>query len=268
MCMCERLEKHTAHQWGDLLPLIQRSLNASFHSAIGTSPSRILFGDSIDLDRAVLTRIPVNKVFDMNNYCDVLAFNQRVIIEEANRHQQAVCDRVIAKAAARKGYKPTPQFAVNDWVLLKPQPGYPLHKLAPRWPGPFRIHRLVESSDKVWLLNTAENKIFSALKRQLEPFDISRIADVSGLSRIAECDNFEFPVEAIMGHAIIANDGVGDQPIQLPQSFARGVRPKNAFQFLVKWTGYEEPTWVKYKDAKRLIQFPGYVALFPGMNMN
>ncbi len=60
MCMCQRLAKHTAHQWGDLLPMIQRSLNASFHSSIGTSPSSILFGDCVDLDRAILTEIPAN----------------------------------------------------------------------------------------------------------------------------------------------------------------------------------------------------------------
>jgi transposase InsO family protein len=268
MCMCERLAKHTAHQWGDLLPMIQRSLNASFHSSIGTSPSRILFGECIDLDRAILSKIPANKVFDMTSYCDVLAFNQRVIIEEANRFQQAVCDRVIAKSAAKQRNLPAPNFNVNDWVLIKPQPKFPLHKLAPRWPGPFRIHEISSSSEKVMLVDTVSNKLFSALKRQLELFDISRMSDVSGLKRVAESDNFEFPVEAIVGHAILSGNDVGVDPIQLQSSFIRGVRPKKSFQFLVKWTGYDEPTWIKYQDAKRLVQFPGYAAVFPGLNMN
>jgi hypothetical protein len=267
MCMCKRLAKHTAHQWGDLLPLIQRALNASVHSAIGTSPSRILFGECIDLDRSVLTKIPDGKTFDMQEYCDVLAFNQRVIIEEADRLQSELCNKIVAKAAAKQRGRPVAEFAVNDWVLVKPQPKFPLHKLAPRWPGPYRIFEVSPTSDKVLLTDTVANKVFSVLKRQIEPFDVSQVSDVAGLTKVAECDNFEFPVEAIMGHAIISQEGVGVNPIQLQQSFIRGVRHKKSFQFLIKWTGYEEATWIKYIDAKKLAQFPGYVSLFPGLNM-
>lgn len=93
------------------------------------------------------------------------------------------------------------------------------------------------------------------------------MSDVAGLTKVAETDNFEFPVEAIMGHALINDDGVGVNPIQLPQEFARGVRNKKSFQFLIKWSGYEEPSWIKYQDAKRLAQFPGYVSFYPGLNM-
>jgi len=37
-------------RWSQYLPLVQRIVNTSFHSAIGTSPHRLLFGDSIALD--------------------------------------------------------------------------------------------------------------------------------------------------------------------------------------------------------------------------
>jgi len=267
MCMCERLQKHTASQWSDLLPLVQRSLNASFHSAIGTSPSRILFGDSVDLDRAILTKIPDGKVFDAENYCDVLAHNQRVIIEESDRIQSEICNTVIAKAAAKQNAQPAPAFNVNDWVILKPQPKFPLHKLAPRWPGPFRVHNVAADKEKVVLVDTVADKLFTALKRQLEHFDVSRVSDVAGLTKVAESDSFDFPVEAIVGHALLTEQGVGVNPVQLRQDFCRGVRPKSNFQFLIKWTGYEEPSWIAYKDAKKIAQFPGYVAVFPNLNL-
>ena len=267
MCMCQRLVKHTGHQWSDLLPLIQRCINASFHSAIGTSPSKILFGDCLDLDRAILTKIPSPSTFDKDSYCDVLARNQRIIIEEANRLQSILCNKIIAKAAARQRSLPAPVFSVNDWVLIKPQPNFPLHKLAPRWPGPFRIHSISDSSEKVTLVDTVADKLFSVLKRQLEPFDMSRVSDVAGLTKVAESDQFEFPIESIIGHALISDQGVGVDLVQLRQTFERGVRPKKAFQFLVKWAGYEEPTWVAYKDAKRYVQFPGYVSVFPNLNL-
>jgi hypothetical protein len=267
MCFCERLREHTHHQWGDLLPLVQRSINASIHMPIGTSPARILFGDCIDLDRALLTRIPDSKTFDVDSYCDVLARNQRIIIEEADRIQSAVCDKVIAKAAAKQRSQPVRVFNVNDWVIVKPQPKYPMHKLAPRWLGPFRIVSVSEGSEKVLVEDTVAAKLRKVLKRQLEHFDVSQVSNVAGLTKVAESDNFEFPVEAIMGHALISDQGVGVDAEQLHRDFARGARRKNAFQFLIKWSGYEVPTWVAFKDAKRLVQFPGYVAVFPNLRM-
>jgi hypothetical protein len=267
MCFCERLKKHSHHQWGDLLPLVQRSLNASVHMATGTSPARILFGDSIDLDRAILTRIPASNTFDVDSYCDILSRNQQVIIEEADRIQSNLCSKVIAKAAAKQRGRPVREFNVNDWVLVKPQPGYPMHKLAPRWLGPFRIVTVSQNSECVVVEDTVTAKLKKVLKRQLEHFDVSQVSNVAGLTKIAESDNFEFPVEAIMGHALINDQGVGIDAVQLHRDFARGSRRKDSFQFLIKWSGYEEPTWVSFKDAKRLVQFPGYVAVFPNLRM-
>jgi hypothetical protein len=234
---------------------------------IGTSPARILFGDCLDLDRALLTRVPEGATFDIESYCDVLARNQRTIIEEADRIQSEVCNKIVARAAAKQSSRPQRAFAVNEWVLVKPQPGYPIHKLAPRWLGPYRIHRVSEDSEKAIVEDTVANKLRSVLKRQLEHFDISQVTDVAGLTKIAEKDNFEFPVEAILGHALVSDQGVGIDAVQLSRDFARGSRRKDAFQFLIKWTGYEEPTWVAYKDAKRLVQFPGYVAVFPNLRL-
>jgi hypothetical protein len=87
------------------------------------------------------------------------------------------------------------------------------------------------------------------------------------LRKVAESDGFEFPVECICGHALVGAEGVGSSPEQLPAGFVRGVRPKKQFQFLIKWSGYDEPSWVDYKTASRLVQFPGYVSMLPALNM-
>ncbi len=275
LVFCDRLNYHTHHQWGDLLPLVQRVMNSSVHLPIGTSPARILFGDNLDLDRAILTRIPENKSFDVDDYVDSLTLNQRIIIEEADRLQSLSCDKVILKSMQSQRVKvngkwvpaPVKMLKANDWVLAKPQPDFPLHKLAPRWLGPFRVLNVNDRSNIVEVFDTVSLKIRTFLKRQLELFDVSQVADVHGLTKVAEKDAFEFPVEAIMGHALISSQGVGVDAVQLPRDFKRGSRSKNNFQFLVKWTGYEEPSWVAFKDVRRLVQFPGYVAVFQGLNM-
>lgn len=276
MISSKRIVQHPHHVWADLLPLVQRAINSSFHSAIGTSPAKILFGDNIDLDRCLLTRMPDSRTVDVQSYIGALSFNQRVILEEANRFQEAVCNRVIAKSIAKQRTRnrdnelvdATPKrLPVNSWVLVKPQPSFPLHKLAPRWLGPFRVARAADDSEIVTVFDTVKNKYRRFLKRQIELFNVAQVADSEGLKVVAETDNFEFPVDAIIGHALIGDNGVGADPVQLDADFRRGSRHKKSFQFQIKWTNYEEPSWITYSTASRLAQFPGYVANFSGLNM-
>ena len=99
------------------------------------------------------------------------------------------------------------------------------------------------------MLDTVKNKYRRFLKRQVEQFNVGNVADVEGLTRVAETDNFEFPVDAIIGHALVGANGVGAEAVQLPLEFRRLSRSKKSFQFLVKWTNYEEPSWIAYSTA-------------------
>jgi hypothetical protein len=153
------------------------------------------------------------------------------------------------------------------WVLVKPQAQFPLHKLAPRWLGPFRISRFSANSEVVTVFDTVKNKYRRFLKRQIEEFNVGQLAAAEGLTLVAETDHFEFPVDAIIGHALIGEGGIGANPEQLNSDFRRGSRHKKAFQFQIKWTNYEETYWIYYGTASRLAQFPGYVSQYPGLSM-
>jgi hypothetical protein len=220
--------------------------------------------------------MPPSKTVDVQSYVGALTHNQRVIIETADRYQEAVCAKVIANAHRKQQRRSgagavvdavAKSFQVGSWVLVKPQESYPLHKLAPRWLGPFRVARFSEDDEVVVVFDTVKSKHRRFLKRQLELFDVTAVADVEGLTKLAECDNFEFPVDAIIGHALIGRNGVGADAEQLPQDFRRGSRPKKDFQFLIQWTNYAEPSWIAYNTAKQLVQFPGYVVNFPQLRM-
>jgi hypothetical protein len=226
-----------------------------------------LFGDTLDLDRCLLTAPPQGHVFDASNYVDVLSANQRVIIERANAFQEALCAKVVAKMAVKNRGKPPRAFSVGDWVLVKPQPSFPLHKLAPRSFGPFPIHSCNADSEVVVVFDALKNKLRKFLKRSLELFDMSLLSSVEGMRRVAEKDNFEFPVDAICGHSLVPEGGIGADAVQLSQDFRRDGLAKTKFQFLVKWSGYEQPTWIGYRAASRLPQFDGYVVNFPLLAM-
>jgi hypothetical protein len=119
------------------------------------------------------------------------------------------------------------RFEEGSWVIVKPQQSYPLHKLAPRWLGPFRISRLCDDSEVVTVVDTVTNIHRRFLKRQLEHFDVTAVSNVEGLTKIAERDDFEFTVDAIIGHALVGPNGVGGNAEQLPQDFKRGARAES-----------------------------------------
>ena len=258
------LVKHTAARWSDLLPLVQRIINGSFHSSIGTSPASVLFGGMIEINRCLLSKMPTSVKIDVGTYEGALVHNQRVLIEAAERHHERMCDKVMAKAAKGQKGKLDKVINVGDWVVVKPEELRPVHKLASRFLGPFCVFRV---NGEIISVCTRDRKIRQFLKRNCELFDLSQMASVEGLKEVAERDNWEYPVESIVGHALILNGGFGQGDIlQLPLSHKR-VGKKTSYQFLVKWVGYEEPTWQPYRDVGKLPGFAAYVARFPGLNM-
>jgi hypothetical protein len=79
----------------------QRIVNSSVHSAIGTSPSRLIFGDHVDIDRCILTQpaIPLHDKLVVD-YVQQLSDMQFAMMDAANNHQLAVQEKVVAKAAS------------------------------------------------------------------------------------------------------------------------------------------------------------------------
>lgn len=48
------MSRRVGANWSRHVPLVQRIVNATPHSAIGTTPARVLFGDAVRLDRRLL----------------------------------------------------------------------------------------------------------------------------------------------------------------------------------------------------------------------
>jgi len=258
------LVKHTQSRWTELLPLVQRIINGSFHSSIGTSPAAILFGGMIDMNRCLLTKMPDCVKVDVSTYEGALIHNQRVLIEAAEAHHEQVCKKAMAKASKLQEGKAIKVIAVGDWVVVRPEVSRPIHKLGSRLLGPYCV---IKVKDELISVVTNDRKVRQFLKRNCEVFDMSQMKDVEGLKAVAECDSWEYPVEAIWGHALINEEGFGEGEIeQLPLSHQRKSKKSN-YLFLVKWVGYEEPTWQPFKHVEAFALFPRYVATYPGLRM-
>jgi len=260
-----RIKKQPKLQWSDLLPLAQRIINASVHSAIGTSPAKLIFGDHLDLDRCILTK-PVKPVQGklVTEYVEQLSAMQGAMLEAANLHQIAMQAKVVAKADKINKGKPARQLVVGSLVLIKPLKDFPMNKLAPRELGPREI---VEFADGgiVFVLDPHSLKISKVFEHQCELFDSSMVDSVEGQKIVAETDGFEFAVESILAHGIDVDDEE-NEIMPLGADYVRTLRAQ-AFAFLIKWAGYERPTWVNYKAARLLPHFSNYVDKFPNLRM-
>jgi hypothetical protein len=260
-----RIKKQPKLQWTDLLPLAQRIVNSSTHSAIGTSPSRLIFGDNLDIDRCILSRPPVPIAGKpVPDYVSQLSAMQAAMFEASNDHQLAVQQKIIAKATRDNAGKPVKTLAVGDVVLVRPLSDFPMDKLQPNQLGPMYVIDLLQGG-LVAVQHPHSNKISNVSDYQCELFDSSMASSAEGLRQVAETDGFEFAVDAILSHGLLTGDDDVD-PSPLPANHVRRTPAKN-YAFLIKWTGYETPTWIAYKAARRLPHFDGYVGQFPNLKM-
>jgi hypothetical protein len=199
-----RIKKQPKLQWSDLLPLAQRIINSSVHSAIGTSPAKLIFGDHLDLDRCILSK-PARPVQGklVTDYVEQLSAMQGAMLEAANLHQIAIQAKVVNKAQQLNRGKPQLELSEGSLVLVKPLKDFPMNKLAPRELGPRRIVGF-EDGGIVVLLDTHSSKLSKVFTHQCELFDSALVDSVEGQVLVAETDQFEFAVDGILAATVRA----------------------------------------------------------------
>jgi transposase InsO family protein len=111
-------DKNVLTDWSDNLPLVQRIMNAAVHSSLGTSPAKLIFGNSIDLDRGIF--IPFAPAGDaeeirLSEWTARMLVNQHHVLAAAQRAQMTANERHLA--TADPNILPT-EYADNSYVLL------------------------------------------------------------------------------------------------------------------------------------------------------
>jgi hypothetical protein len=248
------LKLHGEHQWSDLLPLARRIINSSFNSSIGCSPAALLFGENVDLDRCLLRVQPPPTSGDSTDYVNTLTENQRILLDAASLHLDAVHAANISKwkAANRSSLKlhaaiqsvPLSQ-AVEEgaWALARILADAPHDKLKPRWAGPFRLLDFKSASHStVRLWDTVNKRVLEAHINDVELWNPLFEQSIEGITKIAETDGWSYPIAAILAIALKPADD-DDEPIALPPSHKR-TKAKHAYLVSVQWQGYAEPSWV------------------------
>lgn len=221
-------EQRVLQNWSDALPLVQRIMNACPHSATGAAPAILLYGKHCNLNRNLFSKpAETLEIKQVPEYLRNLLELQTSAVDAAQRHQAETLDARLNPQEDETETTPT-VLAVGQTVLLRPAHDRPASKLAPRMLGPYRVlSKTGTNSYKISLLNApaTEEPIDVHLER-LVPYTLSPGADADDV--IAADRLEEYLVEKIEKHRRIPGK--------------RGNRA-SAFQFLVKWKGYDNKSW-------------------------
>jgi len=151
--------------WSDVLPLVQRIINAEIMESIGVSPAQIIFGNSINLDKGnFLNTDPKtgesisvdSKVKRFSEWMARMLDAQATIIQVARQTQSRAQSEYFEKFTEERT-----KFPVGSLVLVDYGDNRPTSKLHTYWRGPYRVVRQDESNPNRY---TVQNLVTSNLE--------------------------------------------------------------------------------------------------------
>ena len=234
--------------WSIYLPIVQKITNCAYHSAIGTSPHRIIFGDSINLNRSFFTTRNTSDILTYEDYVQRLHNQIDVIVQASQRYLSQVMNQ-----RKSKGPETSTTFNEGDYVLISYPTGRP-NKLHYIYKGPYII---VERKGDAYICQDLNTLVVltpvhgSRLKvYKPPPFSTNR-----SLIDIASRDNDEHIVESIITHH-------GNPRHTDPTKY------KDVIEFLVRWQDCEpsEDEWLYYRDIKNCEALDVYIQQHPELS--
>jgi hypothetical protein len=238
-------DKRVQQKWSKYLPIVQRYINTSVHSATGCTPAEIVFPKGAEIDRALLTDAsgPV-----LSAYIRDMQEAQAKVIAVAESHLRK---RDAEHMAARQGEEP--EFKKGDYVLVEHRHNSlrlgPKSKMLPYLAGPMLVEeKLPKSMYNLRDLITMTRKSFHVSTMRLFRHDERTLPPI----QVAATDSFdEFVIESVL-------DMRGNP---------RGKKADIAF--LVRWAGYgpEDDTWVNWADGRQSTAIQLYLYNHPSLRV-
>ena len=280
MTLDERVPIDTLSGWSDVLPFVQRIINSSVTRKTGFSPSQLIFGDAVDLDRLIfdaegdLRRLEAETVeapgrprSKVGEYVQKLIDTQEACLRAAMDHQR----ERLAKALA--GRQVTPPTVVNpgQWVLVRFPEDQNRDKLVARWNGPYRVLK-VDSESVIVVYDTVRDEVKTVHIDDLVLFDWSWWpSDTAEEVKTAHAERLAKRGAGGPRRPLIVrilNMRIKGQQAPVPADFARKVgsrvRPWGDLEFLVEWSREgSAPSWVSFERVSRTEQLEEFRRLHP-----
>ena len=239
-------EKKVKHNWSQYLPLVQRILNFTNDSSIGTHPSKIVFGDMLPMSVHLDIKISHDQEL-VSDYLRQLKQGQESIILASQAYLIKQAQKQDNRA---KVIDPTKSiiFKAGDYVLLT-YPSRPPTKLSAMYRGPLIVLER-KRDDMFQLQDLISEKVLTVHVSRLRLFVVPDNAEARDILALAAVDAGEELVEMIVDHR-------GDP------------RKKAKMEFKIRFQGFDpsEDQWIPWRDAKDLEAMDNYSKEHFGLNL-
>ncbi len=228
--------------WGDRLPLVERILNSAPHSSLnGLSPSKLLFGNAVDLNQGFIT--PLEQGTTSSNPTEWYASLTQAQ-EDLMEQSRAFMEAEHTKHLASKGELRT-VHAIGTWVFVDhPKSligsGAP-SKLMPNRLGPMKI--IKREGDEYTVVNETIGKTDKVHVTRLHPAEFDPLR--SSPEEFNVLDKPMYIIDKITKHR---------------GGFA-STASRKVLSFYVLWKDYpvSEATWEPWKNVSKTVQLHDYL---------
>jgi hypothetical protein len=225
-------DKDVLTQWSTYLPLVKRIFNSSVNSITGVAPSKVIFGNSIDLNRNLLVNSNSNETTQvyMDDWIQSLINGQEIIVKLVQDNLENQRTRHIAERSDRN----FTEFEIGSYVLVEHVQSNlrrgPQSKLLPFLKGPLKV---VGVNGDIYTLR-------NLLSRRDKEYHVKRLhrylydpMTINPLKVVCKDDGSQYQVEYI------------------EKMRGRLDGKKQDLHFLVHWVGYDQPTWEPWRNVHK-----------------
>jgi hypothetical protein len=244
--------------WSDLVPEVFSIVNNTPKNPLGISPLSLVYGVFANYDRPLLSPVAANTQGTTSNPVDyvnsLIEWQTRLL--EITEEIQSQHFKKLEKRFNSNGTTRT--FNEGDFVLQRKDATGISGKPSCKWIGPFLVMKRRDNDPShpvLDIMNLTDMRVKEAAADDCRIFNTSWFEEetiIPELTKIAAADLDEYVVEKIMDHR--------------PPGNTRS-QPLSKYFFLVKWEGFEEPTWEPYSGVSKLEPLDEYGDLYPQLKI-
>jgi hypothetical protein len=230
-------------RWSKYTILAQRIINATVSSVTKVSPSQLLYGDMITLDRGLFKSYKLKSKKPVHKYLNDLLEVQRKLINASQIYLAKNKDKKVAKDKIKNKNKKPTSYKVGDYVLVSFPDNKLPNKLDTKWYGPMKVVKTNRS--QYYLTDLVTGSTIDRHSSFLKPY-IHNDKNISPFE-IAMKDKLEYIVDKIISHRLVSD--------------IAGINNKTNYEFKIRWLGYtkDDDTWLPWKEVRDLEAMDTYL---------
>jgi hypothetical protein len=181
LCLCR---PEVAQSWSIYSPIVMSIINNTFNAVIHTTPSRMIYGDSVDHVRGILTPFGKERVRTFGPcWASTVSDNHSVIMAEADEYQRQRLEKCLSEMP---NFDSDYIYQQGEYVVAVLPNGMRRPKLNPQLRGIFLVYKTSGNNEStVHCKSVIDDSIVQIHARDLRPIDLSVLAHVDDVRGLA-----------------------------------------------------------------------------------